>query len=455
MSSPEIGQLHEILACAQDGVTRRRQAEVDDLKLLLTWADSHGADPQSEPNPVPVKRGGPRLVAIGGQGTPAVVDLCFAEMAIARRASEIATRHATADALDLRHRLPLVWAQMQDLACETWVARKVARMSRPLSRAAVQVVDQAVADAISQSPSRLLAIAEAKVVEADQTAHAARVAESRTRRGVWFPKPRPGDLLEDDGAAGVRSVFGRLDEADAVELEQAIDDVAELLVQHGAYDDVDQPTWDQLRAESLGLLARPADVLALLRGENPNAARTSSRSRRKARLVVHVTDTTLCGTAAGIARTEHLGPMVLDQVARVLGHRDIEILPVIDLREVRAVNGYEHPTDVRNRTMMRTLGDVFPHSAARPEARVDHDHPIPYDPTGPPAQTGDRHDAPLTRRHHRVKTHRGYRVDQLAPGIYRWATPNGLVRFVTPAGTTLDPPQPAPLRRIPLNITTA
>lgn len=61
--------------------------------------------------------------------------------------------------------------------------------------------------------------------------------------------------------------------------------------------------------------------------------------------------------------------MLLRQVADLLRHRDVEILPVLDLREFRAVNGYEHPTDVRARTLIRTGGDVFPHSAARPEAR--------------------------------------------------------------------------------------
>lgn len=440
MLTPEIGQPREILATAEGCLTRRRRAEADDLLLLLCWADSHGGGPQHEPDPVPARRGGPRLVSIGGEGTPEVVDLCFAEMAIARQASEVATRRMTADALDLRHRLPRVWNHVQELVCETWVARKVARMSRPLSQHAVALVDEAVADAIEQSPSRLLAIAEAKIIETDQTAHEARIQENRLRKGVWFPRPQPGAMVdEDDNVAGVRSVFGRMDEADAIELEQAIEDLAGVLAEHGDYVPDAPPTWDQLRAASLGLLARPADALALLSGESrggSEGARTASRpARRCATLVAHLTDATLGGLAEGVARVESVGPMLLDQLAALFAHRDIEVLPVVDLREHRAVNGYEHPTDVRTRTSLRTLGEVFPHSAGRPEARIDHDHPRPYEVDGPPGQTGDHNDAPLTRRHHRAKTHLGYRSDQLAPGAYRWVTPRGLGRVVTPRGT--------------------
>ncbi len=40
-----------------------------------------------------------------------------------------------------------------------------------------------------------------------------------------------------------------------------------------------------------------------------------------------------------------------------------------------------------------------------------------------------------TRRHHRAKTHRGYSLRQLDISAYRWTTPHGLGRLVTPTGT--------------------
>lgn len=433
MLTPEIGDRREILACAEWGAIARRQAEVDDLNLLLLWADSHDGDPQAEPGATSVRKGGPRLVSVGGDGTPQVMDLCFAEMAIARQTGETATRNATADALDLRHRLPQLWSHVQGLRCETWAARKIARMTRRLDRSAAALVDQAVSDAVDQSPSRLLTLAEAKVIEADQPAHEARLRENATRLGVWFPQPPPGSDIDDvDNTAGLRTVFGRLDPADAHDLEQTVEDLAALLAERGEFADDEQPTWDQLRAQSLGLLAHPADALALMSGDDAPA---ETRPRRRATVVVHLSESTFSGEQAGIARAEHLGPILLGQLARLVGHRNIDVLPVVDLRETRSVNGYEHPTDVRTRSCLRTLGDVFPHSGSRPEAVVDHDHAVPYSDNGPPGQTGDHNDAPLSRRHHRAKTHLGYQVDQPAPGVYRWRSPNGLERMVTPRGT--------------------
>ncbi|WP_018157171.1 hypothetical protein [Demetria terragena] len=432
MGSPPIGQRREILARAERGAIARRQADVDDLELLLIWADSHDQDPQAEPGAVPARRGGPRLVTVGGAGTPQVMDLCFAEMAIARQTGEAATRNSTADALDLRHRLPKVWSQVHSLRCEVWVARKIARMTRPLSRDAVAIVDRAVAEAIDQSPSRLLSLAEAKIIESDQAAHHERIRENQSKVGVWFPKPLPGSEVDQfDNTAGIRTVFARLDPGEAADLEQAVDDLAGLLAERGDFAAEEQLTWDQLRARGLSLLARPADALALMSGDNGK----SQTTRRSATVVVHLTDTTVTGDQPGIARVEALGPMLIDHLAGLVGHRNIEMLPVVDLRESRAVNGYEHPADVRTRGELRTCGDVFPHSGSRPDARVDHDHAVPYDHTGPPGQTGDHNDAPLTRRHHRAKTHLNYQVDQPRPGVYRWTTPHGLERVVTPRGT--------------------
>ena len=56
--------------------------------------------------------GGDRLVQVGGEGTPLVQDLCFAELGIARRVHPLTARALVADSLDLRHRLPLTWAEV-------------------------------------------------------------------------------------------------------------------------------------------------------------------------------------------------------------------------------------------------------------------------------------------------------------------------------------------------------
>jgi hypothetical protein len=62
---------------------------------------------------------------------------------------------------------------LQELACPVWLSRKVARLSRRVSVDRVWVIDAAVAEAISgEAPGRVLAICEAKVIEAAAASHA-------------------------------------------------------------------------------------------------------------------------------------------------------------------------------------------------------------------------------------------------------------------------------------------
>lgn len=145
-------------------VLARRQGEVDSLRHLLAWCDLHSGAPQEQPDAVPVRHGGDRLVAVGGAGTPLVAQLCFAEFAVAARVGEIATTDRAADALDLRHRLPLVWAAVQELRIEVWVARRVASMSRRLTPEQVRVVDAAVALGRDLAAGKLLEVAEAALL---------------------------------------------------------------------------------------------------------------------------------------------------------------------------------------------------------------------------------------------------------------------------------------------------
>ena len=89
-----------------------------------------------------------------------------------------------------------------------------------------------------------------------------------------------------------------------------------------------------------------------------------------------------------------------------------------------------------------TNGDYWPFATSTSRA-VDYDHPTPYlDPGdgGPPGQTGTHNSGPLGRRHHRWKTHAGYRARQAGHGRYVWLTPHGLGFLVDHTGTRrIDP----------------
>lgn len=417
----------------------------DDLLLALRWADLHGDDPQQQPGAVPVSHGGDHLVELGGDGTPSVQDLCVAELGIARRTPILPAPSTMADALDLRHRLPQVWLRLQQLECEAWLACKVASMSRDLDRHQVAVVDTAVAAALAtEAPSRVLLIAEAKIVEADTAAHTAKVEAERRRRHVSLTRT-------DD--TGLRTLIARLEAADAVWVDATVDRVADRLATDAdlrrrhhpdLHADLDGVTKEELRAVAFGWLARPDDLAALLGTDVVRSADTPPEQERpeRPRAVVYVhlhqaaVDAHGIGDAAGtgVARVEGIGPMLLEQVIRLLGHAHVKLRPVIDLADQVSVNAYEHPTAVRERVHLRTPGDGFPHAAGLGR-RVDLDHCTDYRSGGPPGQTGDHNAGPLGRRAHRAKTHLPYRVTQPSLTSRLWHTPHGLMRIVDHQGT--------------------
>jgi hypothetical protein len=464
-----------VLAVTERRTRARRAGAVKDIRLVLQWCDLHSSDPQAEPDAVPVRYGGDRLVQVGGDGTPRVAQLCFAELAIARQAGVVATEHHAADCLDLRHRLPLLWTAVRRLQVEPWAALRVARMSRKLSKDKVALVDAAVTAAVHQAPGRLLDIAEAKIIEADPALHREKLTADARRTGVRVSKPKPGEIVDDlTGEPATRRITAKVPHGVAVRCEENIDDLAHALLDHTEPDqdpdgNGDAMTLDQARVLAFEMLTTdPHTAAAFLDGlhdqpapvdePNPNPEPEPEpapepapvpprrrRKRRPAQITVHLAGGTLCGCTDGIARVEDYGPVLISELRDLLGpDRDITVQPVIDLNTVRAVNGYEHPTAMRRRTIYRTGGDVFPHSTSRGLQRLDLDHPTRYDPHGPPGQTSDRNAAPLLRRHHRAKTHHNYQLTQLALGAYRWITPHGLCRVVTPHGTRVAEPIRAP-----------
>jgi hypothetical protein len=187
-------------------------------------------------------------------------------------------------------------------------------------------------------------------------------------------------------------------------------------------------------------VAFPADLLAAL------CAADLSALAPKTVLYVHLHEAALQG-APGTARVEGLGPVTLDQLAELLGRTDLTVKPVIDLAERVRTTAYEHPESLKERVHLITGGDYWPYATATSRA-ADYDHPRPYvdpDHGGPPGrtrarQTGIHNSGPLGRRHHRWKTHAGYRARQAGHGRYAWLTPHGLAYLVDHRGTRpIDP----------------
>ena len=75
------------------------------------------------------------------------------------------------------------------------------------------------------------------------------------------------------------------------------------------------------------------------------------------------------------------------------------------------------------------LWRAAPGCSARAEA-CDLDHTAEWDRDDGP--TADHNLGPLCRRHHQVKTHGGFRLRQVEPGVFEWTTPLGRRYRVVP-----------------------
>ncbi|HEU4811087.1 MAG TPA: hypothetical protein VFT00_02985 [Nocardioides sp.] len=432
-----LGQLDSLdaaatLARAESVLHQRRAAEVEDLRLIAHWAALHSFDPRRESGRR-VWCGEDRLVDVGGDGTPRVQELCVHELAVVRQVHPLSCRNAMADVLDLQHRLPRCWDLVESLQVDAWVARKVAAMTRHLEREAAFLVDRAVADALAtESPSRVFTITTAKIIEADPATHEAKVEEERRRRYVA--------LSRTDGQ-GLRHVIARVTAGDAVWVDAIVDRVADILVDRHP----EGTTKDELRSIAFGWLARPAELLQLLLEaadpatvdqELAGALRDTDLTKLRpiATLYVHLSEAAVSGETSGVARCEQLGPLLVRQVADLLGHANVSLQPVIDLRDAVSTNAYEHPESLKERVWLTTAGDYFPYATGT-SRDVDYDHPDPYVAGGRRGQTGTHNSGPLGRTNHRAKTHLGYRCRQTGPGEYVWRTPHGHHRLVDNLGT--------------------
>ena len=432
--------LAELLDLAELTVKRRRQAEVEDLHIVAAWAQIHSADPRQDPDTRRRIWAEDRLTHPGGEGTPGLCESSIPALALAREVSAHTCQRDLADVLDLMHRLPRLWAVTCALACPAWLARKVARLTRRLPADRVGIVDAAVAEAVSgESPGRVLAICEAKVIAADPAAHAERVEAQRRRRYV---------ALSRTDEFGLRHVIARVNAGDAVWIDAIVERVADLIADR--HPDAGR---DELRSNALGWLARPAEVVQLLlegQGDSPEVSRATAypaelldalatadpaRFRPRVDLHVHLSDLALAGLAAPVARVEGIGPLLADS-SLFAGCR-IRVTPVIDLNDRVSVDCYEHPTTwpagsgSRSRATTSPMPPPFP---AWPVAATSTT-PRPTTPTGPPGQTGTHNSGPLGRRHHRWKTHAGYASRQCGRQRYVWRTPYGHHYLVDHTGT--------------------
>jgi hypothetical protein len=424
-----------VLAAAVEQRRAADGAEAQLLRIAAHWADLHAALPGAaasgftvEPPAGGLIGGLEQMVPLAGAGAPEVAEFAPAELGAALSISSAAAMSLVGDALELRHRLPRLWARVLDGRLPAWRARQVADHTKSLSPEAAAYVDaqvEAVAHEIGLH--RVLRLVDVAIARFDPETAAERERAAADSRGVW---------TSEEVTDGTRSVHIEADALDVTVFEERIDEIAEALGRLG-----DSDRADVRRAKAVGVIADPQGTLELLHGQE-RAATARCSSRPRATVYVHLSEASVRGRS-GVARVEGLGPATLELVRQWLGRSDVTLTPVLDLHNRAAVDAYEAPDAMREAVLLRSPCCPFPWCNNLSRTK-DMDHIVPFVPPdegGPPGQTAPHLLGPLCRRHHRYKTHGGWTYSMPEPGFYLWRSPLGRHYQVDGTGTTqLDLP---------------
>ncbi len=370
----------------------RDEADVALVMAALDWALAHG----------PVDEGyvfGETGLGLGGPGCPEIGEFAVHEVALALGMSSDAGAVWLGKALELRHRLPRLWARVVALEVAVWKAFRVAERTLLLSPPGADYVDQHLAPVAD-----VCSFAQIERTTDDALARFD-PADAERRRAAAAERRRFDIGLDHAGTDGVVYVDGCLDLADALDLDQAIRDGARRLADLGSTEPL-----NVRRSMAAGDLARHQLTLDL----------DTSGPGRGVTIYAHLDGTDI----ATIDNT--VAPALVAQVEQWCRNAGthITIKPVIDLNTDLATDSYEPTGRLREQVLLRDRHCVFPRCTRR---RVDLDHIVPFDAGGPTATSNL---AALCRRHHRAKTFGGWRYTATRPGAYAWTSPAGLTYLV-------------------------
>ncbi|QSR30720.1 hypothetical protein CFI00_09490 [Nocardioides sp. S5] len=458
-----------LLASIRSRKTAEDRAAADVLDLAARWADLH--PPESIHSAASFTVAGcQHEEPIAGPGTPLVAEFCVAELGTVLGITSVSAKKLIGHALELRHRLPRLWAQVHSGSVPAWRARAVAEVtihSTPeLTVEAARFVDAQVAAVAGKiGPAQL----DRLVAETIKRFDLAGVDPSADPEdGYLHVDPRHVTIHDEDvHFAGTVRLEAEIDLADGLDLHRALAHGAALQKALGS-----QESLDARRAKALGDLARTQTALDLLQQNNSADSGFEARSARTSttdddgqdlpvarEVVLHAHfDATMSGDTTVFAPTGRLEEgqrlLLLDQLRSWCGdsRTTITVRPVIDLNQEKAAPGYAIPDRIREDVILRDRTCVFPW-CGRPARGCDVDHITEYDhdadAEGRP-QPGPTHTdnlGALCRFHHRLKTHSAWRYRMTAPGVFEWTSPHGHRYRRDRTGTTaLDPPDPGPPR---------
>ncbi|MCP3420257.1 HNH endonuclease signature motif containing protein [Nocardioides pinisoli] len=462
LAGPEAGEAQDLTASDLLATIKAsrdiEQAEAArQLVLAAHWADLHPPESIHDAAVFSMAAGGrEHEEPIAGEGCPLVAEFCVAELGGVLGTSTTAAKRLIGHALELRHRLPRLWAQVHAGRVPAWRARLVAETtihSTPaLTREAAAFVDAQVAAVAGRvGPAQLdrlvaEAITRFDLAEADPTAD--------PEDGWLHVDPRHVTIdTQEVHFAGTMRMEAELDIADALDLDRALVHGAATLKALGSTESL-----NVRRAKALGDLARTQTALDLHTQGSAPARTTATQSNddqlpaaREVVLHAHF-DANLDDLSTVFGPTGRLeeGPrlVLLDQIKAWCAdtRTKVTIKPVIDLNADLSTPAYAVPDKLREQVILRDRTCVFPW-CTRPARRADIDHVIPHDPDAAaegreqPGPTQTDNLACLCRTHHRLKTHSAWRYEMVAPGAFEWTSPHGHRYRRDHTGTEhIDPP---------------
>ena len=394
-----IDEMEVLLRRAEANHDARRAADAEQLVIAQAWAIAHRRKDLTED------------VREIGASKFRVWEFAAAELAGAWDIHPLAAQRMMAHAIDLSLRLPHAWDAAISGDFPVWVAHRLAKATKDLPVRLARLVDHELSEDYGVlSPGRLLGAAEGHIAAVLPADLDERAEAARKQHMVHASRPK-------DGSA---AVFARMDAVDAARLFESCDAIADLL--DASNGDQAHLTKDQLRAKALGILADPQAALDLLHGRDPR--------RGKAVVYAHVTPEMLADGRCGISRVEDLGPHTQAMLRDLLGHDHITLKPVIDLADDVSSDAYEVPAALAERIHLIKPADIYPWAEST-SRKVDLDHTLPW----PRGRTEIANIGKLVRRHHRIKTHAGWNVDQLPGNRFLWRSPHGRYFIVDNRGT--------------------
>ena len=184
-------------------------------------------------------------------GTPLVSQDCAAELGNALQVSVFTARKLIADALTIRHRLPLLWQRVKDGEVWGWKAAKIAEASRHLGGLSSWALDRQVTPHLElMAWTRFLDVLDAALLRVDEATYQARAEAAAAQR----------DVRSYRGQYGLRTLVARAEAGDVAAFEALVDLVAQCLAEEGDED----PVGVRRSTKALGVIGHQARLRDLL-----------------------------------------------------------------------------------------------------------------------------------------------------------------------------------------------